>query len=323
MEDLVQVSIIVPVFNAKETLKKCVERIVEQSEKRIQIILVDDYSSDDSLQVCYELAKKDNRIEVYGQSSNRGPSAARNIGLSYAKGKYIYFCDADDQMDSDCIEFLEDVMEQNSADLAVCGYYIDGTKVLERNKTPDVLTAHQAAYMVAGAGNYQAKGYLWNKMFKRNIILRGGVTFDETLFVCEDALFCQEYIRLCRRIAYDATAKYNYISQPNSAMRGKVSKRNLSVLQGYDKIICCCQEYNDCNLTNILDANKMVHYSTLLVRIIKNYDKEQKRLGQCVCEFVERDSHKMLKNKHFTLKRKLICLFSVVYLRLLKIITKE
>ena len=86
------------------TINRCVERIVKQSEKRIQIILVDDYSSDDSLQVCYELAKKDDRIEVYGQSSNKGPSAARNIGLSHANGKYIYFCDADDQMDLDCIK---------------------------------------------------------------------------------------------------------------------------------------------------------------------------------------------------------------------------
>lgn len=174
MDDFVKASIVVPVYNAMGTLRKCVESIIEQSEKRIQIILVDDCSSDDSLQLCYDLAKEDSRIEVHVQSNNKGPSAARNVGLSYAKGKYIYFCDADDQMDSDCIEFLEDVMEQNNADLAVCGYYIDGTKVLERNKTPDVLTAHQAAYMVAGAGNYQAKGYLWNKMFKRNIILRGG-----------------------------------------------------------------------------------------------------------------------------------------------------
>ena len=173
-EGNVRVTIIVPVFNAENTLRDCVATICAQSEKNIQIILVDDCSSDHSLEICEELAKNDNRIEIYTQEKNQGPSAARNIGIAHAKGKYVYFCDADDRMTSDCIEFLEKNISEDNVDMAVCGYYIDEQEVKEKNKTPARLSPHQAAYMIAGANEYQAKGYLWNKLFKRTLISRGG-----------------------------------------------------------------------------------------------------------------------------------------------------
>lgn len=173
-EENVRVTIIVPVFNAENTLTDCVAAICAQSEKNIQIILVDDCSSDGSFKKCKELAKNDDRIEIYAQDRNKGPSAARNVGIAHAKGEYVYFCDADDKMTLDCIEFLEKNLSEENVDMAVCSYYIDGQEVQEKNKTPMYLTPQQAAYMIAGANGYQAKGYLWNKLFKRTLISRGG-----------------------------------------------------------------------------------------------------------------------------------------------------
>ena len=146
--------------------------------------------------------------------------------------------------------------------------------------------------------------------------------FDEELFICEDALFCQQYIQHCNIIAYDAVPKYNYISQPSSAMRGRIGSRNLSILHGYDKIIECCKRYNDNELIHILEANKMVHYSTLMARVLKNYDKEQERYGKVVCGFIEEDIKKIVKNKYFPMKRKLVCILGIAYFKVLRVISK-
>lgn len=139
-EENVRVTIIVPVFNAENTLTDCVAAICAQSEKNIQIILVDDCSSDSSFKKCKELAKNDDRIEIYAQDRNKGPSAARNVGIAHAKGEYVYFCDADDKMALDCIEFLEKNLSEENVDMAVCSYYVDGQEVQEKNKTPMYLT---------------------------------------------------------------------------------------------------------------------------------------------------------------------------------------
>ena len=125
-----KISIIVPVYNGEDYLEKCVDSIVDQTEKNIEIILVDNGSEDRSPKICDAYAEKDNRIKVIHQPNN-GVSFARNSGIEVAKGDFIGFVDADDWIDSEMFERLIALAEQNTADVVMC----DATTVYSNGKT--------------------------------------------------------------------------------------------------------------------------------------------------------------------------------------------
>lgn len=114
------VSVIVPVYNAEHFIEKCIHSILNQSYKNIELILVNDGSTDNSVKICDSFAKIDNRIKLIHQA-NSGPSVARNNGIYNAKGKYIQFIDADDYIEENMIETLVNEMEKG-LDIVICGY---------------------------------------------------------------------------------------------------------------------------------------------------------------------------------------------------------
>ena len=115
------VSIVVPVYNMGEKLENSVLSLLKQTYKEVEIILIDDGSKDNSLCVCQSLADKDERVLVY-HTENRGSGPARNEGIAHSNGKYIYFPDADDVLDTKAIEILVDSAESSNADVIVFGY---------------------------------------------------------------------------------------------------------------------------------------------------------------------------------------------------------
>lgn len=117
------ISVIVPVYNTAKYLRRCVDSILDQTYRNLEVILVDDGSTDgESGKICDEYAVKDNRVRVIHQE-NGGPSKARNIGIESSKGDYLVFIDSDDYIMPDMISFLLYLIEKNEADIAVCGYY--------------------------------------------------------------------------------------------------------------------------------------------------------------------------------------------------------
>lgn len=116
------ISVIVPIYKTEQYLKKCVDSIIIQSYKNIQIILVDDGSPDKSGGICDEYASSDSRVKVIHQK-NRGLSTAYNVGLDNASGEYIAFVDSDDWIDSDFCSVLVDLLEKNNADISACAFF--------------------------------------------------------------------------------------------------------------------------------------------------------------------------------------------------------
>lgn len=116
---MIKLSIIVPIYNAQNHLKKCIESIINQTEKDIEIILIDDGSTDDSLKICNEYQRKDFRINVIHQN-NSGVSIARNQGIKIAKGEYIGFVDSDDWIDLDMFKRLLEEAKKTDADIVMC-----------------------------------------------------------------------------------------------------------------------------------------------------------------------------------------------------------
>ena len=116
-----KISVIVPIYNSEDYIDRCVRSIVEQSYKNIEIILVDDGSTDNSSMMCDEWAKNDKRVKVI-HKENGGVSSARNEGLKIAKGDYISFVDSDDYIDKKMIEKMLNQMEKGNTDLVICNY---------------------------------------------------------------------------------------------------------------------------------------------------------------------------------------------------------
>ena len=135
---MVKVSIIVPVYNSEKYLKKCIESIQKQTLKDMQIILINDGSTDNSLSICKEYQKRDNRIEVIDKA-NMGVSSARNTGIEAAIGEYIGFVDADDWIEPEMYENMYHQVKQMQADVCMCNYVVENN----RGSTPVLLELKQ------------------------------------------------------------------------------------------------------------------------------------------------------------------------------------
>lgn len=164
------VSIVVPIYNVEDYLTKCVDSVINQTYKNLQIILVDDGSKDSSSSICDEYLKKDSRIEVI-HKENGGLSDARNVGMKYVKGDYTFFLDSDDWIDEKIIEKLLTLIIEYDADIAVSNYYYtyeDRNDIA--NKIDDDMCFEKEDAMKALLQNDIVKNFAWGKLYKTNLL---------------------------------------------------------------------------------------------------------------------------------------------------------
>ena len=215
------ISVIVPVYNMEKYLPKCLDSILGQTYKNLEIILVDDGSSDGSGDLCDRYAAKDIRIKVIHQN-NKGVSGARNVGLDLASGEYIGFVDPDDYIAPKMYELLLKHILQDGADIATCGNVTlkpDGKRILGRFATQ---TAHLYTDNVIWLKDflpYEANHVLWNKLFRKEII--GQVRLDETLVRGDDLEFLVRLFAEPLRITYFPHALYYYLVREHSIVHTK------------------------------------------------------------------------------------------------------
>ncbi|MDE6951519.1 MAG: glycosyltransferase, partial [Lachnospiraceae bacterium] len=192
-----QVSIIVPVHNAQATLRRCVNSIIHQEYAELELLLIDDGSTDGSGAICDEFAAQDERIVVI-HKENGGVSEARNLGLSKARGTYLQFADSDDWISPDATKQFVKAAQETDCDLVIADFYrvigerlspkgnIDETEAFSREK--------YAAYMMENPADFYY-GVLWNKLFRREIVEKYKRRIDPYVSWCEDFMFNLEYIR--------------------------------------------------------------------------------------------------------------------------------
>lgn len=187
------ISIIVPVYNAEETLERCVSALVGQTHQNIEIILVNDGSKDRSLEICQKFKAEDSRILVIDKP-NGGVSSARNVGLDAAKGEFIMFCDSDDWAEPDWCEELISHYEENC--LVMCGHYVEG----EQNVVPHEIQAAKGGTRYSRKEFYKLKlscfNAPWNKIYCASVIRGKHLRFNEKLSNGEDYLFVLQYLTL-------------------------------------------------------------------------------------------------------------------------------
>ena len=170
MEENEKISLIVPVYNVEKYLEKCVNSILKQTYKNLEIILVDDGSRDKSTEICDKLKKVDNRIIVV-HKNNGGLSDARNVGIEIATGNYLGFIDSDDYIQNDMYEYLYKLIKENNADISICDYKIiyEDEDFQVEEKINRIQTYTKIDAMKELLKRNQIQDYAWNKLYKRNL----------------------------------------------------------------------------------------------------------------------------------------------------------
>lgn len=200
------ISIVVPVYNAARYLERCIRSLVEQTYTDLDIILVDDGSKDSSLQLCNEWAERDERIKVISQI-NQGVSAARNMGITNAKGTYIMLLDSDDWYAPNACEKMMSLMERNNADCVVCGL----------NQTHGYIWAPKFDKEYASVESFKKDFAYWlntellsssvNKIYLRDKIKE---LYPLNMFYGEDLVFVLNYLKHCERIVFIQDPLYQH-----------------------------------------------------------------------------------------------------------------
>lgn len=213
------ISVVVTCYNNAKFLEKCLKSLAKQTLQDIEIICIDDASTDDSLAILKTLAKNDARIKVLHNSENQGVSASRNRATSEAKADYIMYCDADDYYDSAMCEKLYHAITNHDADLAICEVNI----IYESH--PEMKISDDNYYSLKYHGLQLINDDLMlntdlaptNKIFKKSLLEKYQIRFPEGLHF-EDAYFCMAYFCVSKTVFYLNERLYHYIRRENSIM---------------------------------------------------------------------------------------------------------
>ena len=216
------VSVIVPVYNGEKYLKVCIESIRQQSYKNLEIIIINDGSSDKSHEIAKGIASEDKRV-IYIEQENKGVSSARNTGIDVAKGEFIVFVDCDDTIENNYVELLLDKSTRSKLDIVASGYtdisiygtinlndFYKGNSILNKNEF--------ISNIFKGVG-----GTLWGKIFKKEIIDSNNIRMDPNIFMCEDMIFVLQYAINSKSFGAIEESIYNYNRKNESSISSKMN----------------------------------------------------------------------------------------------------
>lgn len=289
MTDLI--SVIIPVYNKENYLKKCIDSLINQTYSNIEIILVNDGSSDKSPEVCDEYSVKDSRIRVIN-SDNKGVSAARNLGIDKANGRYLMFVDADDWVAPDFCEEAIKIISENDSDIGVFGFFcVDGksgaTKSEKRYKTEQLNNIEALERLLKN----DIENYIWNKIFKASVFF--DVRFVENI-VWEDLEIMHRLFLNCQSVVLGEKCTYFYQNNDTSITNNITAKtlENIFTIRYTRHKQLCTRGYKDIAERGMND---------LLLSALNLYDFS---LKQNINTQILADAKKILnENKNLALKK--------------------
>ncbi len=219
MEKLPKISIIIPVYNAAKYIGKCIESLLNQTHKNLEIICVDDCSTDNSLDIMKNYAQSDKRLIVLKAEKNSGPATARNIALQHITGDYLMFCDNDDTYQAEMCEKMLGALISHDVDFAICKNNICYESDYSHDQTViDYTNNGPIGYIDFTETNKNIINViLWNKIFKTSIIKKYGICFPDGI-THEDDAFIFQYMTIARTCYGLKDRLYNYLIHKDSYM---------------------------------------------------------------------------------------------------------
>lgn len=222
------ISVVVPVYNVEGYLEQCLASLAAQTYPHMEVILVDDASTDGGGRICDAWAARDRRFQVIRLPENQGLSAARNRGVSRASGAYIAFVDSDDYVEHHFLDALYDALAENHGELSICGN--EGLRL--RTGPAQVLSPEEAARCMARRALFLWTA--WGKLFPAELAKQ--IPFDSQALCCEDLLFFYQVLKRVRRIAYVPDPLYHYVYREGSIINRGVTEKRCTVLPVLDRI---------------------------------------------------------------------------------------
>ena len=247
------VSVIVPVYNTENKLKKCINSVTNSSYTNLEIIIVDDGSEEKTALLCNQLKQQDKRIKVIHQK-NKGVSCARNKGIDIAKGEYITFVDADDYIDEKMIKVLLTNLRKYDADISMCKYNeIYRDKKICINKVSEIIKIQEAPDVLIDFFEKNEIGWnVWGKMYKREIV--GTTRFLEGKRTAEDMYFLYQVLKKTKRLVIKENALYNYVKWDTSTMNSK------NIDKFFDTFSLIQKVYEDSEVSEVYNESKLKFY---------------------------------------------------------------
>ena len=276
MENAVSVSVIVPAYNAEKVVKNCVESILRQTLKNIEIIAVDDGSKDHTRSVLRELAQKDERITLIEKDKNEGLSAARNSALKVAKGEYVGFVDADDWVEEDT--FGNMYTKGQGADLVVAGYLHD---TMDENRTMVNISRNVSAEpgywtkkseVVSKAADIDTAkmfAYTWNKLYKRDLILESHLEFSKQVLI-EDFIFNTLFWDKISTLSVIEDMGYHYVKASKDALTQKFLPDFLDIMNLRFEYIRKLLEKNNVYEGNAKEQLANIYIKHAIAGVVRN-----------------------------------------------------
>ncbi len=247
------VSVIVPVYNTENKLKKCINSVTNSSYTNLEIIIVDDGSEEKTALLCNQLKQQDKRIKVIHQK-NKGVSCARNKGIDIAKGEYITFVDADDYIDEKMIKVLLTNLRKYDADISMCKYNeIYRDKKICINKVSEIIKIQEVPNVLIDFFEKNEIGWnVWGKMYKREIV--GTTRFLEGKRTAEDMYFLYQVLKKTKRLVIKENALYNYVKWDTSTMNSK------NIDKFFDTFSLIQKVYEDSEVSEVYNESKLKFY---------------------------------------------------------------
>lgn len=285
------ISIIIPVYNVEKYLNKCLNSVIEQTYKNIEVILIDDGSTDNSGKICDEYAKNDIRIKIIHQQ-NGGVSTARNNGLEHATGKYITFVDSDDYIEKEMIETMAKKIMKKNADIVICGVTDrdEENNIINQslNKKENVFNNIEAIKEMLDEKLFNC--VCWAKLYKKELF--SDIEFNAKIRIAEDMDVLYRVFYKSDKIVQISERLYNWTSRGDSATKGKDMSKWQDEIDVCENIIKFCEEncneiedyavkrYIRINLTlslnNLKENGTKENYNTLK-KNLKKYDIEKNK----------------------------------------------
>lgn len=220
-----KVSVIIPVYNVERYLARCLESVINQTYKDVEIICVNDCSPDNSAEILEKYAKKDNRIKIINRKQNGGPSAARNTGLDVATGEYVYFIDSDDWIDLDYIEKMVEKIEKSNCDIVLNTNIVQNTDdseeqyIWNRYKKQN----NEGEYIDKYNAIHKTPCMIWAHLYKKSFLDTFNLRFPES-YIYEDEYFQYTSLLTTENLFVFYGAKYHYYKNTNSIMQKNKSR---------------------------------------------------------------------------------------------------
>ena len=267
------VSVIIPAYNVEKYIRRGIESVLNQTYPYIELVIVDDGSTDNTGNIIEEYAKTDRRINFVKQT-NQGVSVARNKAIRMSKGEYIVFLDSDDWLELDTVEFLMSKANGNYDCIVSSGCYFaeitecgDVQKQNSTNLTINEVVSSKEALLTIGTPKYRLSSSCY-KLFPSKVIKKYNILFDEKIYNAEDGLFTFQCMKKTERFVYSSEPKWNILARPGSATLSPFNAKKLTALDAMKQMLA--DESNSEKLNEKIYAYYLIWCLELLSECFNN-----------------------------------------------------